>query len=177
MLFSSCFQVDKKTKAMLTEQRTSTKPCKHFKKNKKKKLAKTLKRQSLNTTSTLKRPTRNKAERVFLRGCRRRQPEAYVLGFFFSRVGMWVGGAGNLTLSPQVSRFFQTRLRLWGAWEDQTRRRTKKETKKRCRLCIWNSDLKCFKKKPPPKPPKKRKKKWKALPSSEDLKQKKKRSD
>lgn len=40
-------------------------------------------------------------------------------------------GLGNLTLSPQVSRFSQTRLRLWGAWEDRTRRRGEQRRKKK----------------------------------------------
>lgn len=49
--------------------------------------------------------------------CRRRQTEAYV------RKGRHTErGGGNLTLSPQVSRFSQTRWRLWGVQEDQTGR-------------------------------------------------------
>lgn len=67
--------------------------------------------------------------------CRRRQTEAY-----FQKGRHTERGGGNLTLSPQVSRFSQTRWRLWGVQEDQTGRSQgggkKEETKKRCGSCM-----------------------------------------
>lgn len=52
-----------------------------------------------------------------------------------------MGWGGNLTLSPQVSRFFQTRLRLWGAWEDQTGEEDKKRRKKKDVGCAFEIQI------------------------------------
>lgn len=69
---------------------------------------------------------------------------------WWSSYSKWIWGSGvyclyfplfdpqvHGDLSPQVSRFSQTRLRLWGAWEDQTGRKKNKEKKKNktCGLC------------------------------------------
>lgn len=64
--------------------------------------------------------------------CRRRQTEAYV------RKGRHTErGGGNLTLSPQVSRFSQTRWRLWGVQEDQTGRSQGGGEKRRNKKKMW----------------------------------------
>lgn len=109
---------------MLTEQRTSRVPCKHKK----------------TTTSQNTQKAKAQIWHRFPDIPREKQSRA---GFLWKRVehleaadednlkptfkGWGGGGSGNLTLSPQVSRFSQTRLRLWGAWEDQTGRTKEKK--------------------------------------------------
>lgn len=110
----------------------------HAKKNKQKKTLcqKTLKDEALKMQQYIQTSLKGVSTKWFLcRGkgieqigwwCRRRQTEAYV------RKGRHTErGGGNLTLSPQVSRFSQTRWRLWGVQEDQTGRRSQGGGEKR----------------------------------------------
>lgn len=99
---------------MLTEQHTSAEPCSRNDETRSRRSAE---------ASNIIHPNIWQTDRL-LSVCRRKL-----------HPGTCGEGAGKLTLSPQVSRFSQTRWRLWG--DDKTGRRwgNRKKKQKHCVLC------------------------------------------